>query len=135
MGLFDFYPSPDYPAPPAAPSLPSVDAPTETMVQVAYSPRADAPGAGKALAVTPGLPLRFQVPANAATVHYRIGPTETEAGASPALAWCAGIQRDQPREAALVPGEVVSVTPLWIGADAIPSDALRCDVAAVFGSK
>jgi hypothetical protein len=134
MGLFDFYPTPDYPAPPAAPALPAVDAPTETVVQVAYSPRA-AVSAGKVLDVVPGLPLRFPVPANAVSVRFRIGPTETEAGTDPVAGWCAGIRRDQPREATLVPGEMVSVTPLWIASDAIPEDALRCEVAAVFGSK
>src|SRR5579859_6029976 len=135
MGFLDFYPAPKYPDAPQSPNvLPAPDAQAETIVQVAYSPKADAP-AGKRLTTTDGTALRFTAPSGASSVHFRLGPTEAQAGATMAPAWCAGIRRDAARGAAIKPGDVITVVPIWLAEGAIPEDALTCEVQAVFGSK
>jgi|SRR5579871_2041072 len=129
MGPFDLFPDPQYPDPPDASSSASM------AVAVAYNPAINPPKSpSDAVVATPGAPLTFTVPAGASRVRFTFGPTETPDGADPIAAWCGAIKRTPARDVQVKPGDVVTVTPLWLSPESLTVAAglLSCEVRAAF---
>jgi len=129
MGPFDLFPDPQYPDPPDASSS------AQAAVVVAYNPAINPPKSpSDAVVATSGAPLTFTVPPGASRVRFTFGPTETPDGADPIAAWCGGV-KGVPRDGAVKPGDVVTVTPIWLSPESLTVAAglLSCEVRAAFG--